>query len=1051
VTIRMNFSSQLLKRNVLTLCVFLFVFGFASQAQQYSEQAFSGMKWRQIGPFRGGRVLAVTGVPGDPATFYFGAVAGGVWKTIDAGSTWKPVADKAGITSVGAIAVSDSDHNVLYVGTGEACIRGNITYGNGVYKSVDSGLTWQHLGLTDTRHIGRLIVDPKNPNRVFVAALGHAFGPNTERGVFRTLDGGKTWEKVLYKDDHTGAIDIQFDPNNPNTLYAAMWQVVRQPWNLSSGGPGSGLYKSTDGGTTWARLEGHGLPDGIYGRIGVAVASNSSRVYALIEAKQGGIFHSDDYGATWTKINDDERFTQRAWYFTHIFADPKNIDTVYVLNTGAFRSTDGAKSFNLLPAPHGDHHGLWIDPIDTDRIINSNDGGATITLDGGKTWSTQGNQPTAQFYHIAADNRYPYWIYGAQQDNSTVGIATRDEQEGVIGRWDWYPVGGGESGYIAPDPRDANIVYAGDGGGIVTRYDHGKETIQDISPIPLDTSGQGAATQKVRFQWTEPIIISPNDPNTIYTAGDRIYKTTDQGRSWKEISPDLTRNDKSKQQPSGGPITLDITTVEYYDTVFTLAESPKQKDLLWAGTDDGLMKLSRDGGAHWEDVTPKALPEWGTVSLVEASPFDAGTAYIAVDRHKLDDVKPYIYKTHDFGKSWTAVTAGIPDGAYVHAVREDTVRKGLLFAGTEKGVYASFDDGANWQKLQLNLPITPIHDLVVHANDLAVATHGRAFWVLDDITPLRELGSGNTAAVLYRPADGYRAHFSDQVDKRGPVAENPPNGEIFDYYLNNVSKNEATLEILDASGKLVKKFSSQEKKDDGQPQEWPDLEAPPDVIPAKAGLNRFAWNLRYEDPLQSPGAFYEGLPPQGPVAAPGKYTVRLTMDGKHYDQPFELKADPRMSADQVQQIEQQVAFELQVRDEITKLHRTVNQMRELRGKLETLKKWLGSDEKGKPVAEAADALDKKMLEVEGQLIQVKLKSSEGNLRYPNMLNEEWATLSMLVDIADAAPTQQEQQVFHDLSRQTDENIAKWEQIRKSDVPALDELMHQSGAPSLAVE
>src|ERR1019366_324393 len=409
---------------------------------------------------------------------------------------------------------------------------------------------------------------------------------------------------------------------------------------------------------------------------------------------------------------------------------PKNIDTVYVLNTGAFRSTDGAKNFELLPAPHGDHHGLWIDPTNSDRIINSNDGGATITLDGGKTWSSQQNQPTAQFYHIVADNRYPYWVYGAQQDNSTIGIATMDEQEGVIGRQDWYAVGGGESGYIAPDPRDANIIYAGDGGGLVTRYDHAKETVQDISPIPLDTSGQGAATQKVRFQWTEPIIISPNDPNTIYTAGDRVYKTTDQGRSWKEISPDLTRNDKSKQQPSGGPITLDITTVEYYDTVFTLAESPKQKDLLWAGTDDG---------AHWEDVTPKALPEWSTVSLVEASPFDAGTAYLAVDRHKLDDIKPYIYKTHDFGKSWTAVTAGIPDGAYVHAVREDTVRKGLLFAGTEKGVYASFDDGANWQKLQLNLPITPIHDLVVHANDLAVATHGRAFWVLDDITPLREL------------------------------------------------------------------------------------------------------------------------------------------------------------------------------------------------------------------------------------------------------------------------------------------------------------------------
>ena len=1037
---------------VLAVLFAVLLVSFAVPAQQFSEQTFGAMKWRQIGPFRGGRALAVSGVPGDPATFYFGAVAGGVWKTTDAGGTWKPIADSAGIVSVGALAVSQSDHNVIYVGSGEACIRGNITYGDGVYRSVDGGQSWQHLGLEDTRQIGRLIVDPKNANRVFVAALGHAFGPNAERGVFRTLDGGKTWEKVLFVNDQTGAIDVQFDPNNAQTVYAAMWQVVRKPWNMSSGGPGSGLYKSTDGGTTWKRLEGHGLPEGIYGRIGIAVAANSTRVYALIEAKEGGIFRSEDSGLTWTRINEDERYRQRAWYFTHIFADPKNIDTVYVLNTGAFKSTDGGKSFELLPAPHGDHHGLWIDPHNSDHLINSNDGGATISLDGGKTWSTQQNQPTAQFYHIAADNRYPYFVYGAQQDNSTVGIATMDEQEGVIGRWDWYAVGGGESGYIAPDPNNANIVYAGDGGGVVTRYDHTKETIQDISPFPLDTSGQGAATQKIRFQWTEPIIVSPHDPNTIYTAGDRVFKTTDQGRSWKEISPDLTRNDKSKQQPSGGPITLDITTVEYYDTVFTLAESPKQKDLLWAGTDDGLMKLSRDGGGHWEDVTPKAMPEWSTVSLVEASPFDAGTAYIAVDRHKLDDVKPYAYKTHDFGKTWTAITAGIPDGAYVHAVREDTVRKGLLFAGTEKGVYVSFDDGANWQRLQLNMPVSPIHDLVVHANDLAVATHGRSFWVLDDISPLRELGNANAEAVLYRPRAGYRVHYPDAVDKRRPVGSNPPNGATFNYYLKDAPKTEATLEILDSNGKLVKKFSDREKKNvNEQPQEWPDLEAPPNLIPAKAGLNRFAWNLRWEDPVQTPTAVYEGLPPQGPVAAPGKYTVRLSVDGKHFDQPWELKADPRDSAEQVQQVEEQVAFELQVREEISKLHTAVNQIRDLREKLETLKKWVGDDAKGKSLLEQAEALDKKMGAVEEQLIQVKLKSTEGNLRYPNMLNEQWATFAAFIDIADAAPTTQEKTVYDYLLKSTEENVAKWEQIRKTDVPALNEAMQKSGAVTLTVE
>src|SRR5438874_2424797 len=701
-------------------------------AQTYDQKLFGGMHWRNIGPFRGGRALAVTGIPGEPNTYYFGAVAGGVWKSADGGVNWKPLFEHESTSSIGAIAVADSDHNVIYAGTGEACIRGNMSYGDGVFKSLDGGQSWKNIGLRDTQHIGAVIVDPRDSNTVFVAALGHAYGPNSERGVFRTRDGGKTWERVLYKDDHTGAIDVVFDPNNSNILYASLWQVMRTPYSLDSGGPGSGLYKSSDGGTTWKRLEGNGLPEGIMGRIGVSVSGgDSNRIYALIEAKKGGLYRSDDGGERWILVNDDGRFRQRAWYFTHMFADPKSPDTIYILNTGLFRSTDGGKTFSLLPAPHGDHHGFWIDPTDPQRLFNGNDGGVTISVDGGRTWTQQNNQPTAQFYHVIADNRFPYYLYGAQQDNTTVAIASRDTDEWVISDKDWYDVGGGESGYIAPDPRDANIVYAtGDAAFDVTRFDKRTEQVKEISPWALDTSGQGAESQEHRFQWTEPILVSKYDSNVLYTAADVVFKSTDRGNSWTAISRDLSRNEKNKQKPSGGPITLDITSVEYYDTVFTVAESPIEKNVLWAGTDDGLIHVTQDGGKNWANVTPsnKLLPEWSLISLIEASPYDAGTAYAAVERHKSDDLRPYIYRTSDYGKTWTKITAGIPDGAYVHAVRQDPKNKNVLYAGTELGVYVSFDDGAHWQSLQLDLPMTPVTDLTVKDDDLAVSTNGRSFW-----------------------------------------------------------------------------------------------------------------------------------------------------------------------------------------------------------------------------------------------------------------------------------------------------------------------------------
>jgi photosystem II stability/assembly factor-like uncharacterized protein len=1011
--------------------------------QTYDQKLFGAMHWRNIGPFRGGRVLAVTGIPGDPETYYFGAVAGGVFKSTDGGVSWKPIFDHESTSSIGAIAVAESDPNVIYVGTGEACIRGNMSYGDGVYKSADGGKTWKSVGLRDTEHIGAIIIDPRDPNTVLVAALGHAYGPNTERGIFRTHDGGKTWDKVLYKDDHTGGIDVVFDPNNSNIVFAALWQVMRTPWSLDSGGPGSGLYKSSDGGTTWKHLEGNGLPDGIMGRIGVSVSGgDSNRVYALIESKKGGIYRSEDGGDHWILVNDDERYRQRAWYFTHIFADPRSADTLYVLNTGLFRSTDGGKTFALLPAPHGDHHGLWIDPKDPQRIMNSNDGGVTISVDGGKTWTRQNNQPTAQFYHVIADNRFPYYLYGSQQDNSSVAIASRDTDEWVITDKDWYDVGGGESGYIAPDPRDYNIVYAGDNGAVLTRFDKRTEQAQDVSPWPLDTSGNGAANLEHRFQWTYPIVISPNDPNEIYAGAEVIFKSTDQGHSWQVISPDLTRNDKSKQQPSGGPITLDITSVEYYDTVFTIAESPKQKDLIWAGTDDGLIQLTQDGGKHWSNVTPsnRILPDWSLISLIEASPHDAGTAYVAVDRHKNDDLRPYIYKTADFGKTWTKIANGIPDGAYVHAVRQDPVNKNLLYAGTELGVYVSFDDGGHWQPLQLNLPTTPIDDLIVKENDLAVATNGRSFWILDDLSPLRELTPemANQDVILYKPSPVYRMNFPEAVDKRRPVGENPPNGVLVRYYLKTAPKGEITLDILDSAGKPVRHYSSKPANKFEQPPEWPDLEAPPELLPTNAGMNRFPWNLRYDSPTEIPGAFYAGNGPEGPIVLPGTYTLKLTVDGKSYTAPAEVKLDPRVhtSADDLQK---QMELEMKVRDDIEALHVAVNQIRGVRSQLDTVKKRFEEQgDRGKAMVAAIDDLNRKMDPVEQALIQVQRKSSEGNLWFPNMLNEQYDTFRAFIENADAAPTQSELSVFNGLHNRLETQLTSWKQIASTDVPAMNE-------------
>jgi photosystem II stability/assembly factor-like uncharacterized protein len=1021
-----------------------------ANSQTYDQNLFKEMKWRLVGPFRGGRALAVTGVAGEPNLYYFGAVAGGVWKSVDSGANWRPLFDQQPIASIGAIAVADSDQNVIYVGSGEACIRGNISDGDGVYKSTDGGKTWKNVGLRDTRHIGAIIVHPRNPDIALVAALGHAYGPNAQRGIFRTADGGKTWDKVLYKDDRTGGIDVVFDPENPNVVYAALWQVYRTPWSLNSGGPGSGLYKSTDGGITWKHLEGKGLPEGPLGRIGVSISgADSNRVYALIEARKGGLFRSDDGGDTWTNVNDDERFRQRAWYFTHIFADPKSMDTVYVLNTGLFRSTDGGKTFTLLPAPHGDHHGLWIDPTNPNRLINGNDGGVTITADGGRTWTRQDNQPTAQFYHVMDDHQWPYYLYGTQQDNSSVGIATFDDS-GVIGRWSWFEFGG-ETGFIAPDPSDPNVVY-GNNEGLIMRFDKRTQQTQDVSVWPLDVSGHGAKELEYRFQWTSPLLISPHDPSTIYTATNRLFRSRNKGMSWEAISPDLTRNDKSKQEPSGGPITLDITSVEYYDTIFAVAESPKQKDLLWAGSDDGLIHLSRDGGKNWSNVTPKMLPEWSMVSLIDASPFEPSTAIAAVDRHKLDDFRPYIFKTTDYGKTWASIITGIPDGAFVHAVREDHERKGLLYAGTERGAFVSFDDGAHWQPLQLNLPTTPVTDLVVHDNDLAIATNGRSFWVLDDLTPLRQLTPQLAQATLhlYKPQAAVRLHIPEQVNRRQPAGQNPPPGAIIDYYFKAKPAGEVTLDILDAQARLVRHYSSKEKRGYEQPPEWADQEKPLERIPAEAGMNRFTWDLRYKPPVKIPRAFYPGLGPRGPIAMPGAYQVKLTADGQSQTQPLELRPDPRVRNLSLADLQKNFDLSMKIRDANQHLHLAINQIREVRDQLKTVRKWAGDSQNARPVLAAAEQLDQKMTPIEEQLIQVKMKSSEGSLRYPIMLNEQLDSLSHSVEAADAPPTEQMYKVFDLLNQRLTAQLSQWQEIIKTDLPALSQLMRSRGVPAIEV-
>jgi photosystem II stability/assembly factor-like uncharacterized protein len=1004
------------------------------------------MKWRSIGPHRGGRVVAVSGHPTQRNVFYFGGTGSGVWKTIDGGKHWTNVSDGFFKTSsVGAITVSRANPGVIYVGMGECCLRGNISHGDGVYKSIDGGKTWMHMGLTETRHIARIRVHPNDSQTLYVAALGHAFGPNKERGVYRSTDGGKTWKNILFRNQQSGAVDLIMEPGNPRVLYAAFWQVQRYPWGFEGGGSGSAIYKSSDGGDTWKDIsENPGLPKGVKGRIGLSIsAANPNRVWAIVESKRNGLYRSEDGGENWRLVTNKAYLHQRPWYYHHIKADPVDPDTVYVLNVGFWRSTDGGRTFKNIHTPHSDNHDLWIDDNDPNRMIEGNDGGATVSFDGGKSWSTIYNQPTAQFYHVVTDNRFPYRVYGAQQDNSTISVPSRSRR-GAITDEEWYTVGGCESGYVAVHPKNPDIVYAGCYGGSLTRYNHKLERSWYISVWPDNPMGWGAAELKYRFQWTYPIVFSPHDPGVLYTAGNHVFRTTTEGRSWETISPDLTRNDKSKMGPSGGPLTKDNTSVEYYGTIFAFAESPIEKGLLWAGSDDGLIHVSRDNGKNWQNVTPKAkiMPEWMLISIIEPSHYDPATLYVAGTRYKFDDPRPYLFVTNDFGKTWKKITRGIPENDFTRVIREDPNRKGLLYAGTETSVYYSTDYGKNWKSLQQNLPVTPIHDMVIHDNDLVVGTHGRSFWILDNLRNLYQALeiTQEDSIIIFEPKDTVR-YFGYYIDNPRNAGQSLPNGVIINYYLKEkpADKEDVTLAFLDSEGNVIRTFSRNPAK-----KREP-------AVSTKAGINRFVWDLSYPRSRGVEGAVFWGPGSIAPFAIPGIYTARLTIGKNKFEKKFRLIKDPNMPVTQ-EEYKQQFDFLMAVRDKLSSVHDAVNEIRSIRKQVNWYKKHSKDQIYIKKIEEAAKSLDEKFKPIEDELIQHRAKAVQDLLNFPIRLNNKLAALATwYVQNSEGAPTRQSLEVFEELSKQADERLAQLRNIIETDVAAFNKLIRELEIPAIIIE
>ena len=1002
---------------ILVLFAAALSFGYA---ERVDPNYFTALQWRGIGPNRGGRSIAVAGSSSRINEYYFGATGGGLWKTTNGGTTWHPVTDgQIKTSSVGSVAVADSNPDIVYVGMGETELRGNIMQGDGVYKSVDGGKTWKNVGLNETQSIARVRVDPSNPDLVYVAALGHPFGRNTERGIFRSRDGGNTWQKILYKDDHSGAVDLCIDPKDPRVIYATIWDVYRTSWTLSSGGPSSGIYKSTDGGDHWTEItRSPGLPNGVLGKMGIAVSgADDRRVYAMIEALDGGLFRSDDAGATWQRVNEDPRLRERPFYYTRVYADPKNKDLVYVLSPGLFKSTDAGKSFRPLRPPHGDNHDLWIAPNDTHRMINANDGGANVSVDGGESWTGQA-YPTAQIYHVAVTKDVPYHVCGAQQDNTTICVsssATAGRGPGMA-----YSVGGGESGYIAPHPVDPNIFYAGSQVALLTRFDRATNQLRDVQVYPVAFSGQSAGSLKERWQWTFPIVFSPLDPNVIYTSSQHLWKTTNQGQSWLSISPDLTRADPQTLVDSGGPITHDENGPEIYGTIFAIAPSHFDKDTIWTGSDDGLVFITRDGGKNWKNITPKGIPDFIRISLIDASPHKAGTAYLAAKNYQADDRKPYAYRTDDYGATWTPIVNGIAADDFVHVVREDPKRPGLLFAGTEHGIYVSFDNGAAWQSLRLNLPDTQVPDLLVEGDDLVIATHGRSFYILDDISMLRELAGGvRSDTRLFTPRDAVR----------------PLNRAVFDYYLPKAA-DKVTIEILDDKGAVVKTFAGTPDDDRRRTAQASDDEDSPrggaQRPPSRhAGGNRFTWDLRYPGATTFPGMIlWQVNAEQGPVAMPGQYQVRLSANGSTETRTFRIVKDPRLADVSDADLAEQFKLATEARDRTSEANSMVIRIRDL-------KKQIAARVTADPSLNAAgERLATRLSAVEEDLYQVRNHSFRDPLNYPIKLNNQLATLVRVIESADSRPTDQSYTVLKELTSRLEEIRQRLDAIVKGDTAGL---------------
>jgi photosystem II stability/assembly factor-like uncharacterized protein len=1090
-----------MKKQLLVLMILTAV--SAPSASAGDDDLFNSLSYRLVGPYRGGRVTAVTGVPSDPVTYYMGSTGGGVWKTTDAGKTWRNVSDAVrelepsaepeimgevapalakvgmlrepagglpttgvewrkrggdafGAASIGAIAVAPSDPNVIYVGTGSACPRGNVSPGDGVYKSTDAGDTWRHIGLPEAGQIGRIVVHPTDSDIVYAAVLGHIFGSNPERGVYRSTNGGLTWSKVLFVSDQAGAVDLSMDASNPRILYAAIWQAQRTPWTMISGGPGSGIYKTTDGGNTWVELT-EGLPEGVKGRIAVTVSPAApNRVWALVEHDEGGLFRSDNGGKKFRLVSSDRELRQRAWYYTHLEADPRDADTVYVLNVMFWRSIDGGTSFRPIRVPHGDNHALWINPDDPLNLIEGNDGGANISFNGGRTWSTQQNQPTSEIYRLTLDDQTPFWLYGGQQDNSAVAIPSRSP--GGIAWRDWYAPAGCETATVAVDPRNPNITYGGCYGGSIGRYDREIEHQQEMMAWPQMVVGQQAKDLRYRFQWNSPIRISPHDPAILYHCANVVLRSSDEGRTWEEISPDLTRNDESKQGYAGEPITMDNTGVEVYGTIFAFEESPHRAGLLWTGSDDGLVHISDDNGATWRDITPAGMAEWGTVNAIELSAHDPGRAFIAVHRYREDDFRPYIFRTDDYGASWTRLTDGsngIPANHFVRVVREDPDRKGLLYAGTEFGMYVSFDDGVGWRPLQLNLPVTPITDMAVKRGDLVVATQGRSFWILDDLSVLHQMSAEVADADyhLFDPRPVVR--WVDQSGSRGPgrgtVGQNPPFGAVIHYKLpaglDDEEANEVKLEILDSDGEVLRTLSSKEPERRA-PSPWrrffPELSEPP-LLDARAGANRYVWNLTLADAGLVDDAVLWGWP-GGPTVPPGTYQARLTVGEWSATTSFEVVQDPRLDVSQ-ETMDEQYELAKAIWEELTRSHEAIGRIRDVRGQVKAVAERADDE----AITEKTDAIAESLAAIEEKLHQTKAESSQDILNFPPQIDNQLLFLQGVVESAVGVPTKAGRERFQELKSQLDGYVAEINAVIAEQLPELERLLDEADTPRVVFE